>query len=70
MRVLVNGVRLVFDVESASLVPDGPSMREKPTLLLLHGGPGFDHSIYKPAYSSLADYAPNHLLGPPRQRPE
>jgi pimeloyl-ACP methyl ester carboxylesterase len=32
-------------------------MREKPTLLLLHGGPGFDHSIYKPAYSSLADCA-------------
>ena len=45
MRVLVNGVRLFFDVEGASLVPDGPSMREK--LLLLHG-PGFDHSIYKP----------------------
>ena len=32
-------------------------MREKPTLLLLHGGPGFDHSIYKPAYSALADIA-------------
>jgi hypothetical protein len=32
-------------------------MREKPTLLLLHGGPGFDHSIYKPVYSSLADCA-------------
>jgi pimeloyl-ACP methyl ester carboxylesterase len=57
MRVLVNGVRLFFDVEGLSLVPDGPTMREKPTLLLLHGGPGFDHSIYKPAYSSLADCA-------------
>ena len=57
MRVLVNGVHLFFDVEGASLVPDGPSMREKATLLLLHGGPGFDHSIYKPAYSSLADRA-------------
>ena len=57
MRVLVNGVHLFFDVEGASLVPDGPSMREKPTLLLLHGGPGFDHSIYKPAYSSLGDCA-------------
>ena len=57
MRVLVNGVRLFFDVEGVSLVPDGPVMREKPTLLLLHGGPGFDHSIYKLAYSSLADCA-------------
>src|SRR5262245_1587950 len=57
MRVLVNGVRLFFDVEGVSLVPDGPAMREKPTLLLLHGGPGFDHSIYKPAYSALSDLA-------------
>src|SRR6202048_2378892 len=57
MRVLVNGVRLFFDVEGAKLVPNGPAMRERPTLLLLHGGPGFDHSIYKPAYSALADVA-------------
>ena len=57
MKVFVNGVRLFFDVEGARLVPDGPVMREKPTLLLLHGGPGFDHSIYKPAYSALADVA-------------
>ena len=57
MHVSVNGVRLFFDVEGAKLVPDGPVMREKPTLLLLHGGPGFDHSIYKPAYSALADIA-------------
>jgi pimeloyl-ACP methyl ester carboxylesterase len=57
MHVLVNGVRLFFDVEGAGLVPDGPTMRPKPTLLLLHGGPGLDHSIYKPAFSTLADIA-------------
>lgn len=57
MHVVVNGVRLFFDVEGAKLVPDGPAMREKPTVVLLHGGPGFDHSIYKPAYSALADTA-------------
>jgi len=55
MHVLVNGVRLFFDIEGAKLVPDGPVMREKPTLLMLHGGPGSDHSIYRPAYSGLAD---------------
>lgn len=54
MHVLVNGVHLFFDVEGASLVPDGPVMRGKPTLVLLHGGPGFDHSIYKPAYGLAA----------------
>jgi len=55
--VLVNGVRLFFDVEGASLVPEGRTLREKPTLVLLHGGPGFDHSIYKPRFSALADIA-------------
>lgn len=57
MHVLVNGVRLFFDVEGAGLVPDGDTMRPKPTLILLHGGPGFDHSIYKPAYAALSDLA-------------
>ena len=57
MHVSVNGVRLFFDVEGAKFVPDGPMMREKPVLLMLHGGPGADHSIYRPAYSALADIA-------------
>lgn len=57
MRIDVNGVRLFFDVEGAKLVPDGPVMRERPTLLLLHGGPGFDHSSFRPAFSRFADVA-------------
>ena len=57
MHVRVNGTRLFFDVEGAKLAPDGPRMREKPTLILLHGGPGFDHSAYKPSFSALADAA-------------
>ena len=57
MRVHVNGVRLFFDVEGASLVPDGPAMRERPTLVLLHGGPGMDHSLFKPRWSTLTDVA-------------
>ena len=51
MFVQVNGVRLYFDVEGAGLVPDGAGLREKPTLVLLHGGPGFDHALFKPAFS-------------------
>ena len=57
MRVEVNGVKLFFDVEGARFVPDGGVMREKPTLLLLHGGPGLDHSSYKPAFSQFTDIA-------------
>jgi pimeloyl-ACP methyl ester carboxylesterase len=57
MHVTVNGVRLFFYVEGTGLVPDGPVMRQKPVLRMLHGGPGADHSIYRPAYSALADVA-------------
>ncbi|MGH7289582.1 MAG: alpha/beta fold hydrolase [Myxococcota bacterium] len=57
MRVNVNGTGLWFDVEGAGLVTEGPKMREKPTLILLHGGPGFDHSSYKPSFSPLAEIA-------------
>ena len=51
------GVRLWFDVEGCGLVPDGKVMRSKPTLIVMHGGPGFDHSSFKPAFSRLADIA-------------
>lgn len=57
MRVEVNDVRIFFDVEGAKLVPDGPVMRERPTLILLHGGPGMDHSSFKPAFSQFTDIA-------------
>ncbi|MEL7465014.1 MAG: alpha/beta fold hydrolase [Pseudomonadota bacterium] len=53
----MNDVSLFFDVEGAGLVPDGPAMREKPTLILLHGGPGADHSLFKPRWSGLSDIA-------------
>lgn len=32
-------------------------MSEKPTLILLHGGPGADHTGYKPSFSALVDVA-------------
>ena len=55
MRIEVNGVRLFFDVEGAKLVPDGPVMREKPTLILLHGGPGMDGAYWRPWASGFSD---------------
>jgi len=57
MRVQVGDGRIFFDVDGAKLRPDGTLMREVPTLLLLHGGPGFDHSVFKPDLSGLADVA-------------
>lgn len=55
MRVSVGDVRLWFDVLNAVLVPAGPVMREKPVLLALHGGPGYDHSGFKGVLDPLCD---------------
>ena len=58
MHVDAGGRRLWFDVEGTALVPDGPAMRERPTVVLLHGGPGsFDHSYLKPDFARLAEVA-------------
>jgi pimeloyl-ACP methyl ester carboxylesterase len=47
MRVQVGDVRLFFDVHGTKLVADGPWMRERATVVLLHPGPGFDHGLFK-----------------------
>jgi len=58
LHVEVNGTRLWFDVDGSALVPDGAAMRERPTVVLLHGGPGsYDHSYFKPDFARLAEVA-------------
>ncbi len=47
MRVSIGDCRLFFDIDGPKLAPAGPWMVERPTLLLLHPGPGFDHTVYK-----------------------
>ena len=54
MYAAVRGTRIYFDVEGAGLVPDGPVMRERPVAMVIHGGPGGDHSGFKPSFSALA----------------
>jgi proline iminopeptidase len=57
MRVKVGDVKLYFDVDGAALTPQGEAMIERPTMLLLHGGPGADHSLFKPEFAALTDVA-------------
>jgi proline iminopeptidase len=52
---LPDGTRIFFEVIGRKLVPDGPTMRERPTLLVLHGGPGFDHTGLASIFEPLAD---------------
>ncbi len=54
MFASVRGTRIYFDVEGMGLVPDGTSMRERPAAMVIHGGPGGDHSGFKPGFSPLA----------------
>jgi pimeloyl-ACP methyl ester carboxylesterase len=58
MQIEVKGRRLWFDVDGVELVPEGPTMRERPRVVLVHGGPGsFDHSYFKPDFGRLAEVA-------------
>jgi pimeloyl-ACP methyl ester carboxylesterase len=50
-----NGVRLFIDVVGAGLEATPDAMVPKPTLMLLHGGPGFDHSSFRPYFDRFAD---------------
>jgi proline iminopeptidase len=55
MFIEVNGARIFFDVVGAKLAIDGETMREKPTMLVLHGGPGFDHAGLRPYFDRFGD---------------
>lgn len=54
MRAKIRDTEIYFDIEGAGLVPDGPRMKEKPVAFIIHGGPGADHSAYKPTFSRLS----------------
>jgi len=54
MRIeLRDGARIFVEVIGRKLVADGSTMRERPTMLLLHGGPGFDHSTLATLFEPL-----------------
>ena len=55
MKANVRDTTLFFDVEGASIVVEGDRVLERPIAFLLHGGPGADHTSYKPTFSALAD---------------
>ena len=57
VRVAVDDVRLYFDVEGCGLEARGDAMTPKLALVLLHGGPGADHSFFKPEFAAVADVA-------------
>lgn len=58
MQIDVNGTQLWFDMDGPALVPNESEMRQRPTVVLVHGGPGvYDHSYFKPDFARLAGHA-------------
>lgn len=57
MRVeLSSGRRVFVHVDGASLEPDGPVLRRRPTIVLVHGSE-VDHAFFKPWVSPLRSVA-------------
>jgi proline iminopeptidase len=55
MHAKLRDTALFFDIEGAGLVPEGDVMRQRPVAMVIHGGPGGDHTGFKPGMSPLTD---------------
>ena len=55
MYIDVGSARLFFDVVGESLNATTSDMTQRPTLILLHGGPGYDHSTLRPYFDRYSD---------------
>ena len=59
MFIDLGSARLFFDVVGESLDVETSNMAQRPTLILLHGGPGYDHSTLRPYFDR---YSNTHQL--------
>lgn len=57
MLISVGDARLFVDVVAPILIEADGITVERPVVLFLHGGPGFDHMSLRPHYEALADVA-------------
>ncbi len=55
MKAKVRDTEIYFDVEGMGLVRGETVMHERPVAMIIHGGPGMDHTGFKPSHSPLAE---------------
>ncbi|WP_256760558.1 alpha/beta fold hydrolase [Cohnella sp. WQ 127256] len=55
MFAAINDTRIYFDIEGSGYVPVGDKMVKRPVLFAIHGGPGSDHSDFKPWLTPLTE---------------
>ena len=53
MMIHVNGTELYVDVDGSQLKIEDDRLEERPTILALHGGPGFDQGYLRPGLGLL-----------------
>lgn len=57
-RINIGDIKVYFEIYGNELVLDGENTIQKPTLLVLHGGPGTtDHTMYVEFWSRFSDIA-------------
>lgn len=57
MRATLNGTEIYFDIDSGGLRASHGTMLDKPVLIALHGGLGFDHGYLRPGIGVLNNHA-------------
>jgi proline iminopeptidase len=55
MFIDLGDAEIFFDTVGSKLAIDGERMTERSTLIVMHGGPGFDHSSMRPYFDRFAD---------------
>ena len=55
MFARIRDTEIYFDIDGMGLVPDGPRMREHRPALVIHGGPGGEHSDFKLPFKPLTE---------------
>ena len=55
MFVDIGTARIYFDTVGSQLALEPESVKSLPTLIVMHGGPGFDHTTLRPYFDRFAD---------------
>src|SRR5437763_1430068 len=64
MHACIRDTQLFLDFDGAAFLPDGDTLVQRPVVLLHPGGPGGDHSHFKPSYNPLREVAQLVYLDP------
>ncbi|MBC5794679.1 alpha/beta fold hydrolase [Sphaerospermopsis sp. LEGE 00249] len=56
MKAKIRDTEIYFDIDGCGLAVEEQGIRKKPVAFIIHGGPGVDHTSYKPCFSPLSHH--------------